>query len=143
MSVDFQSLLAKPAEARPPALPSGTFNGMVTAYKYDVTKGEKQTPYVEYSVQLTSPGADIAPEDLEGVNLSKRLLRKSYYLTPDAQWRIEEFCAQMGIEVAGRPMGAYIPEAVGQAVLVAVTQRMDPKDPKNIFNDIATMGPAA
>ena len=52
--VDFSALLSKPADEikRPPALPAGTYKGIIKTHKFDESS-EKKTPYVRFDVKFT------------------------------------------------------------------------------------------
>lgn len=128
---DFSRLLETPMDdiKRPPPMPAGTYNGLISKYTLDKTKSEKRTPYVQFNINLTSPGMDIPSGALEGIDIAKRPQEYSFYLSPDAQWRLKEFLASCGIETAGRSLGACIPEAMGREVLVELVHSPNKKDP--------------
>ena len=141
MSVDFKSLLSKPADhvKAPQPLPAGTYHGMIKSFEFKESK-EKKTPYVQFSLVLNSAGEDIDPSDLTDVDLSKKSLRKDFYLTDDSAYRLKEFTDSCNIPAKGRSLGELIQDCVGQAVLVEVTQRLNPKDPTApAFNDVNTL----
>lgn len=120
---DFSQLLKKPAgEAkRPPALPAGTYPGIVSGQEQGDSNRNK-TPYVRFQVRLTGPADDVSQDELADIDLAKRQMRRDYYLTDDALWRLDEFIKSCGIPTEGRTYEEVLPEVIGQTVLVSVEQ---------------------
>jgi len=141
--VDSRTLLQKPADEikRPPVLPAGTYHGIVKSYEFKKSK-EKQTPYVEVILGLQAPGDGIDPETVIGIDFSKKQLRKSYFLTEDAIYRLKEFLESCGHPTTSRTLGEVIPEMVNSPVLIEVTQR-NSQDGSEIFNDAGNVKGAA
>lgn len=135
-TVDFRQLLSKPLDdvKKPPALPAGSYRGAITKFEYGQSK-EKKTPYVRFFFLLQAPGADISPDQLDGIDLAKRSPRKDFYITPDAEWRLKEFLESCGVSTAGRTFGSSIPDTLNLPVLIEMTQRNSP-DGKEIYNDV-------
>lgn len=135
--VDFSKLLAKKADdAKPPvALPSGTYHGFIKGHTFDKSR-EKQTPYVKFDLALTSAGDDVDPDDLTEIELSKKALSVSFYLTESSDYRLTEFLKSLGIKTEGRSFGELIPETINASVLIPVSQRIDKNDPTRLFNDV-------
>jgi len=75
---------------------------------------------------------------MEGVDLSKRAPRTDFYVTQDSLWRIKEFLASMGLDTDGRSLSEVIPEMVGGAVQLYITQRAS-ADGQDIFNDVKSV----
>lgn len=138
-TTDFRALLSKPADSieRPKALPAGTFLGAVTKYEYGKSR-EKKTPYVRYTIQLHGAGPDVDPDDVTEVDFSKKTLKKDYYLTDDAEYRVKELWESCGIDGTGRSLGEILPDIVGCSVMMDVTQR-NSEDGKDVFNDVGTV----
>ena len=136
MAVDFKALLKKPVDSieRPKPLPAGTFFGVVQKYEFGESK-EKKTPFLRLLIGITGPGDDIDPSDLDGVDLAKKSLRKDYYLTDDALYRLTELIASCGIPTEGRMLDECIPDLQGASMLCSVTQRSSP-DGSEIYNDL-------
>jgi len=137
--VDFSRLLKKPAgEARrPPPLPAADYYGVIKGYEVGDNNRNK-TPYVRLQVALTQWPDNLADEwtvtDPDGnahqvtkadVDLSKRQMRKDFYLTDDALWRLDEFIRSCPVETQGRDYEEIIPELVGQPITVEVQQYLN------------------
>jgi len=137
MSVDFSKLLSKNMDEaeRPKPLPPGTYHGRVTKHSLDASK-EKKTPYVRFELQVVSAGDGIDPDALDGIDLSKKSLRKDFYLTPDADYRLKEFLKSCGIQTAGRSFAEALPEAINAPVLIDVTQRAATDGSGEFYNDV-------
>lgn len=134
-TVDFHSLLAIPMDSiqRPKPWPSGTYFGIVTKNSFDKSAA-KQTPYVRFEVRVHSAGEDVDRALLEGVDLGKREMRKDYYLTPDALFRLKAFLESVGVTTSGRSLGEAIPDALNARVMLQVTQRT--MENGDIINDV-------
>jgi hypothetical protein len=127
MAVDFKTLLSKPAgEAKkPPTLPAETYPGVIKSYELG-DNNKNKTPYVRFHTQLVGWPDSVDDQELrKAVDLTKRQLRKDYYLTDEALWRLDEFLRSMGLEPSGRTYEEVLPEAVNKPVNVEVQQYMN------------------
>jgi len=126
--VDFTSLLSKPAgEAKKPeALVAANYPGIVKSFEVG-DNNKNKTPYVRFHLGLTSwPGEPQLDPDGKPIDLSKRQLRRDFYLTDDALWRLDEVLQEvMGIEINGRAYSEVLPETTGKQLLVEVQQYMN------------------
>lgn len=140
MAVDFKSLLSKNMDEvkRPVPLPPGTYRGVVAKFEFKESQ-EKKTPFVRFMIQITAPGDDVAGDpNLAKIDLSKKQLRKDFYLTPDAEYRLKEFIDSCGIATKGQSFGVSIPNTQNAPVLIEVTQRPGQEDGE-FFNDIGSI----
>lgn len=137
-NVDFSKLLAKPVDQikKVPALPAGTYDGVIQKYEFGEST-QKKTPYVRFFLGVTAARDDVDPADLAEIDLSKKILRSDFYITDDSEYRLKDFLETLGIDSAGRTLGEMIPESINQGVVMSVTQRNNPNDPEQIYNDIA------
>lgn len=131
MTVDFRKLLDKPMDEikRPPSLPAGTYFGTVTKYEFGESNNKK-TPYLRLLLNVTSAGEDVDQEALKEIDLSKKQLRKDFYITPDAEYRIKEFLESCQIPTTGRALGEAIPDCMNAPVVIEVTLRPNQNDPE-------------
>lgn len=139
MATNFRELLSTPMDEikRPPVLPQGTYHGVVGKHTFGESK-QKKTPFVQYDLTLQSPGDDIDESQMEGIDLGKRNMNVTYYLTEDSRYRVKEFLESLGVQTEGRGLGECIPEAVNARVVVAITQR-NSEDGTQIFNDVGSV----
>lgn len=124
MSIDLGSLLKKPAgqAKKPPALDAGNYPGVVKSFELG-DQNKNKTPYVRFQVGLTGWGDGIEP--VPDLDLSKRQMRRDYFLTEDALWRLDTFIRSCGVEANGRSYEEVLPELVGHQVVVEVQQYMN------------------
>lgn len=124
MPTEMMDLLRKPMNEieRPKLLPAGTYYGIIKSHELGKST-QKKTPFVRFHVALTGAGEDVDQELLEGIELAKKILRRDFFLTEDALFRVKDFLASLGIEVEGRSLGECIPEAIGQSVMLTVRHR--------------------
>lgn len=124
---DFRELLKQDTDSikRPPPIPVGSYEGIVKGYKFDKSR-EKETDYVEYRVGLTSARNDVDQSELvdsdgKPIEINGKERSMTYYITPDALWRLTEMIKSCKIETKGIPLEETIPAVVGKSVLVTVT----------------------
>lgn len=136
MSDALAALLRTPADQieRPKAIPPGTYTGILKSHEFGRSKN-KGTPQVTYQVALTGAEADVDQEKLQGVDLSKKTLRTTFYLTPEAQYRLIDLAAACDIATSGVSLGEIIDALDGTNVLLDVTERRS-EDGKDIYNDV-------
>lgn len=137
--VDFASLLNKKTEdaTRPPPLPAGDYLMQVGKFQFGESD-KKKTPYVEFECNFLAAGADIDPQGLVGIDLSKRKRELTFYLTDDAFWRFRKFLEEtLLINGTGRTFNQCLPETVGKQFIATVSQEPSQKpNDDSIFNNI-------
>ena len=142
--VDFKKLLDKPIETeakRPPTLPQGTYFGVVTKWEPGES-AQKKTPYVRLHIQLTEGGSDVESELASNpdIDLTKKQMRRDYYLTADAEYRLHEMLKSFGIEPVGQSYNEMLAKLVGQDAMVTVIQKQNATDPTQPpFNEITDL----
>jgi len=124
--VDFSALLRKPAgEAkRPAALPPGNYSGVIKSFELG-DRNKNKTPYVRFHLGLVDWPAEVEESDRSDIDLSKRQLRRDFYLTEDALWRLDELISKCGIDANGMSYEELLPQMVGVNVLVEVQQYLN------------------
>lgn len=139
MAVDFANLLSVNLDTveKPKPWPVGTYHGVLLKYEAKSSK-EKETPMIEFTVQVQTPGDDVDPESLVGVDLTKRPFRKNYFLTADASWRLKALLSSLGISTTGRTFNETLPETVGEPIMISVIQKPN-KDGTDFYNDIGDL----
>lgn len=144
--VDFSALLKRPAgqAKKPPVLPIGDYPGKITGWEPGES-ARKKTPFVRYHCKATGwpDSVDESEREFDGkpIDLSKKSLHIDYYITPDAEYRHDEFLRSIGVELEGRSYEESIPDAVGTDVLIVITQRLAQDGSDNTFNDVADLKP--
>jgi hypothetical protein len=128
--VDFRQFTSMPMDdiKRPPALPPGTYNALVAKHEYGESS-EKKTPFIRYHYNLISAEPDVDATQLEGIDVQKRSLTQTFYMTPDSFYRVKEHLEKVGIKTDGRSLGECVPEYLNMAVKVRVEQQPNRNDP--------------
>jgi len=144
--VDFTSLLKKPAgEAKkPPALDAGDYPAVIKSYELG-DQNKNKTPYVRFQVGLTGWPDGAEPQTNasgEVIDLAAKQLRRDYYLTEDALWRLDDFLRAIGIEPEGRTYDEVLPETVGTQVTAEVQQYLNQTN-NDVGNQIGALRAAA
>lgn len=132
---DFTAWLSKAAgkAVRPPALPVERYPGKIQQYEYGDNNTNK-TPYVRYQLSFTGwpegvPDEKRVYKDREGkevpINLARVRMRKDFYLTEEALWRLDEFLRSCNIEPEGNTYQEVCPLAVGCDVMIEVQQYLN------------------
>ena len=100
----FESILDKPSSAieRPKPLPTGTYICIVKGMpRYDKSS-QKQTPFVEFTLQPTTACDDVDADDLEAMGgFVNKTIKATYYLTEDSAWRLKDFLGHCQVEESG------------------------------------------
>lgn len=130
---DFSKYLKRPAgkAVRPSPLPVETYPGIIKSYEYG-DQNKNKTPYVRFHLSLTGWPESVSENDrqqanadgvLEPIDLSKRRLRRDFFLTDEAYVRLDEFLRSCGIDLSDGPdYEVVIPQVVGCPVNVEVQQ---------------------
>lgn len=127
MAVDFSHLLKSPTGAakRPPALPIATYPGIIKSYEFAELFGQQKVPGVRFIVVPTDWPDSVGASEREGVDLSKRQMRKEYSIADADIWMLEAFLSSAGFGGDGTTNEENIPKAVGQRVLMDVQQNVN------------------
>lgn len=136
MSVNFNDLLSTQVDQaeRPKPLPPGTYTFIIQGQpKFDRTKSDKETPFIEWQATPVQAHGDVDQTLLSQVkDWNKRGLRLTFYLTEDAKFRLREFMEKLGLSVQGRTFAEVLPEVVNQQFVAAVKHEVAQKS-GNIF----------
>ena len=134
----FADLLATNTDdvEKPKPLPAGIFDATVKGFKLDINKNGNT--FVKFEYSNINAGPDVPPEDLEGLDLSKRLLTFNFYLTDGAKWRLKEHLQSLGISTTGKTFGELLPLTVGSAVRLEVIQ-YNSQDGKEILSRVESV----
>jgi hypothetical protein len=131
----FASILdMQPSEVeRPKPLPAGTYLCVVDG-RFTLDKStRKQTDYVEFTLKILQAMDDVDADDLQAaltkptgevVSLNSKTVRVTYYLTPDALWRLKKFLEDCGIDLEGRSFAECLEETPGCQVLAEIKHQV-------------------
>lgn len=140
-------LKAKPTEVeRPKPLAVGTYQCMVKGHPEQGESTQKKTPFVRFLLQPMAVGDDVDKElltealtkkDGTVTALSDKTIRATYYITPDAIWRLQAFLEHLGFELDGKQsMEQMIAESNGRQCLATLKHTMN--DDGSVFAELAS-----
>lgn len=119
---NFSSILDMPSsEVKFPKLPVGSYVGIVKGMpRYDKST-KKQTPFVEFQIQLTEAMEDVDPDELEafGPFAEKTIPLTFYYETEGGFNRLKAFLDNCGVEDYSN-LRVGIEEAPGRTIVVEI-----------------------
>lgn len=139
MAQSFRELLAQATDQveRPRALAVGHYIGEIKGHEFGLSRN-KQTPYVRFLITPEAEGPDVTKGANDGVDLSRRELRKDYYITPAALYRLSDMLDAVLGQETGRSFDERIPDTRNAKIMFKVTQREN-EEGTETFNDIATV----
>lgn len=139
MSQSFRELLTQSTDAveRPRALADGHYIGRIANHEFGTSR-QKQTPFVRFILVPEEATEDVDASANDGIELSRRELRKDYFITPNALYRLSDMLdATLGKE-SGRSFDERIPETRDARVMFGVTHRAS-EDGADVYNEITTI----
>lgn len=134
--VDFRTLLSKNLEdvKAPTPLPAGTWTGQITAREFGESQ-RKKTPYVRFTIGNLQPGEDIDQEDLAGVELAKKTVNTTMYLSEDAQFRVKNLVEDCGFGGPGKSLAEGIEDLINAQVIFSISHRPS-EDGQQVFVEV-------
>jgi hypothetical protein len=134
----FRSLLQQTSETveRPRALAGGHYIGDIKSTEFGTSR-QKQTPYLRVLITPTEETDDVPVGANDGIDLTRKELRKDFYITPGSLYRLGDMLDSV-LGKDGRPFEERIPDLRGQRVLFAVTTR-DNDEGTETYNDIGSI----
>lgn len=140
---NFRELLSQKADEveRPKPLASGHYIGTIQNAELGVSRN-KQTPFVRFNIIPSEETQDVPDGANAGIDLSKRQLRKDFFITPTALYRLSDMLAAVLGKQQGRSFDQLIPETRGVRVIFQVTQREAQDAEGNVtevYNDVGSI----
>ena len=139
--VNFKSLLKGKAEeaVRPPKLPAGQYLSTIMSFVYGKSR-KKQTPFVDFNWNINAASDEIDAEllvDAEGnaMNVEGKKIRSTFYITPDAMWRLKDFFESVVGSISGRSFEELISDSPGTQAWLDVSQ-VPTDDGEDVFNEV-------
>lgn len=139
MSSSFRELLSQPTDVveRPRALATGHYIGEIKSHEFGVSR-QRQTPFVRFILVPLEETEDVEAGANAGIDLSKKELRKDFYITPNALYRLSDMLDAVLGKSTGRSFDERIPETRSTRVMFAVTSRTN-DDATETYNDVGTV----
>lgn len=138
MATDFSSLLSADITSveRPKPKPVGTYRLRVIKVPDPVESRDKGTPGMQFTFAYVEALADVDPDLLAEVDLTKGTLRDTFWLTDDALYRFREFLEKIGLDVETKTFKEIIPETPNQEVYAYISQQPSRSGDGAVFNTI-------
>ena len=140
----FRELLQQSTDQveRPRPVADGHYIGEIRGHEFDRSRN-KQTPLVRFIMVPLEETTDVADGANAGMELARKELRKEFYITPTAMYRLTDFLDAVLGKTTGRSFDERIPDTRGVRVLFQVTHR-DTTDEAtgeitNTYNDVGTV----
>lgn len=139
MSNSFRELLGQATDAveRPRPLADGHYIGRISGHEFGLSR-QKQTPFVRFILVPEEATADVDAEANNGMVLANRELRKDYFITPNALYRLSDMLDAVLGKETGRSFDERIPETRDARVMIGVTHRSN-EEGTETYNDVATL----
>jgi hypothetical protein len=118
-------------------MPAGHYIATIKTHQFDKSS-KKATPLVRFLFSPREATSDVDEEALANVDLTEKELRKEFYITPKALWRLNKFLDDVLGPQEGRSFDERIPEVKGVEVQIGVTLRFS-DDGEMDFNDVTTV----
>lgn len=137
---DFTSLLNTQATEvkKPVPLPIGSYIGAITSFEFGKSS-KKQTDFVKFHIIPSHAREDVDQNELAKIeNLSAVKVNYSFYLTPDALFRLTKFANEsLGLSLEGRNIAQIIEACVNQPVGFVITHRFN-EDGSEVYAEVAS-----
>lgn len=142
---DFNQLLSTKMEdvKAPPPIPAGTYSAVIQSYEL-LESSQKKTPFVRFWIRPTDAKEDVDATALQAYgDLSKAKLRKDFFLTEDAFYRLKQFLEEtLGIDGTGKTFNECLAQTTGASVVMSVKQSLA-QDNVTMFSEIGSLAKAA
>jgi hypothetical protein len=137
MATDYREMLRQPTESleRPKPLPKGNFIATIGQHEFGTSRN-KGTPYIRFPLAIAEACADVDPAAIEGIDLSRRELRRDYFITPNALYRLGDMVDAVLGKKPGVNLDERLPDLRGSRVMVTVSQRASEQNSEEIYNDV-------
>jgi len=141
---NFSSILETTIDSieRPKPLPIGTYTCIIQGQPEYGESQQKKTPFVRFNLAILAAGEDVDQEELDAIGgVTDKVIKDTYYLTPDALWRLQEFLANAGVpKDSTLSLRQAIEEVTNQQLLVVIGHEAS-QDGKSIFSRVKTTMP--
>lgn len=148
--VDFSQYMRKPAgqATKPAALFPADYPAVVASFEKPA-ENKNGNVFIRFQFRLTGWG-NAVPEDEKFVkdkdgkptdtpiDPTKRQMRRDFFMTEDALYRLDEFIRACGVNPEGQSYEETIPQCVGANVSVGVEQYVNQKS-NEIGNNIGNV----
>jgi hypothetical protein len=137
MSDDFSNILHQPMSSleKPKPLPAGIYAGVYSGYKFDKTAKDEPTPFVQLQFLVLAP-VEVDEEALAqagGMPEKGLNVRKDFYLTDKAAFRLREALEALGADSTSTTAGEALEALKGGPALLLLKQESKRGEPETIY----------
>jgi hypothetical protein len=148
MATDWATLMSMDATkaVRPPPIPKGHYQALISGHKFVEADNEKKTPGVEFTFSHLTPQGDVDPESWNtylkhpAVNGGPVDFTRTVWVTPKSMWRLADLCKKAGA-IADGTMLKMIEDVKNMSIILVIEQKVA-ADGSTIFADVAEYLPA-
>jgi len=127
---------------RPQPLKVGIYKGRVSRYEPG-QNNRNNTPYIRIFVVPYEWPEGTTQDEIGDTDLSRRQLRKDFYLTEESLYRLDDFLRSCGIVPNGQTYGELMSQVISMDVTFEVTH-FQPTGSDTVFDTINNIvGPEA
>jgi hypothetical protein len=141
MSSTFRQLLQVSSETveRPRAVAEGHYIGTIKDYIFGVTT-QKKTPYCRILLTPEEETEDVESGANSGIDLSKKEIRRDYYITPAALYMLADMCDAV-LGKSDIVIDERLPDLKGQRVMFGIKHRKNDADEtdERVFEYVPTI----
>ena len=145
-TANFADLLKAPTGSveRPKLIPAGFYRSIIAEHTFGKSR-EKQTPYIEFQFKLIGPEGneddpdfDNAFDEAGGLDglMKRRAMKKTFWLTPDALFMLDEFLIGAAKAPEGIPQDEAIPQIMNTEVLLQIVHVPSNKREGEFWTDV-------
>jgi|HubBroStandDraft_4_1064222.scaffolds.fasta_scaffold50959_1 hypothetical protein len=136
---NFRAILSQKTDEveRPRALADGHYIGVIKTHEFGQSSNKK-TPFCRWILTPEEETSDVPEGANAGIDFSKREVRKDFYITPAAIYRLSDALDAVLGKQNGRSFDERLPEVRGLRVLFQVGHR-DSEDGTESYNDVGTI----
>lgn len=139
MATNFRELLGRATDSveRPRAIADGHYMGRIASHEFGTSR-QKQTPYVRFIIVPEEACPDVENGANDGIALGSRELRKDFFITPNALYRLSDMLDAVLGKESGRSFDERIPETRDARVMIGVGHR-NSEDGVETYNEVNTI----
>lgn len=143
----FESILDTPVAnvERPKPLPAGTYDAIVRGLYEEGVSSQKKTPFVKFTYAIQAAHDDVDEDELaelltdkDGARspISDKIIKDTYYTTPDALFRLTDCLENMQIEgLDQKSIRQALSETPNAGIRIVVGHRAS-EDGQQIFAEV-------
>ncbi len=145
---NFASVLDMPMDSieKPKPLPAGSYICVIAGLPTFGESTKKKTKFAEFTYNVVGLGPDFEGDEEKQAAIEEmggfqgKTIRDTYYLTPDAAYRLKEMLTNAGVETEGRTMNECIADSPNQQLLVNIKHEPS-QDGTKVYANVSGTAP--